>query len=76
MNLKPFHFIYLCIGKLSDFLKNKERLLGSVELRNANIETSLAVQWLGLCLSMQGVRIRSQVREVGSLMLCSQETIA
>ena len=35
--------------------------------------TVLAVQWLGLCLLMQGAQVRSLVGEVGSLMPGGQE---
>ena len=36
--------------------------------------TSLAVQWLGLCLLIQGVRVRSLVRELGFRMPRGQKT--
>ena len=35
---------------------------------NETTETSLAVQWLRICLSMQGTRIRSLIRELRSYM--------
>ena len=36
--------------------------------------TSLAVQWLRLCLAMQGVRVQSLVGELRSHMPCGQNT--
>ena len=36
--------------------------------------TSLVVQWLGLCLPMQGVQVRSLVGELGSHMPRVQKT--
>ena len=39
-----------------------------------HLGTSLTVQWLGLCLPMQGLRVRSLVGELGSHMPRGQKT--
>ena len=46
----------------------------SLILKIKRRETSLAVQWLRLCLPMQGVRVWSLVGELGSHMPHGQET--
>ena len=43
-------------------------------LKNEQCGTSLAVQWLRLRLPMQGVWVRSLVRELRSHMPCGQKT--
>ena len=35
--------------------------------------TSLVVQWLSLCLPMQGLWVRSLIRELGSHKPCGQK---
>ena len=40
----------------------------NVSLRNGSLRTSLVVQWLRLCLSMQGTKVQFLVRELRSHM--------
>ena len=44
--------------------------------QNLLLRTSLVVQWLRLCLPMQGTRVQSLIRELGSHMPMGQLTCA
>ena len=49
----------------------QQSLLGPADTFSKVSETPLVVQWLRVCLPMQGMRVQSLVRELGSHMLQS-----
>ena len=61
-------------NSLYDTRRRRDLFMSHVALLNNFIGTSLAVQWLGLRLPMQGVRVRSLVGELRFHMPRGQKT--